>query len=140
MDSAPRITRSGSEKRQRQARPSMRCSAGEYALLEAAADRAGMTIGAFMRHQCLGTAGPRAARRPPIERAALAQLLAQLGKCGSNLNQIARRVNQGESPNGPTRQDIAVFIKVCTVMAENLKSTLKINQQSWEAGYDTSNR
>ena len=77
---------------------------------------------------------------PEAERKLFAQGVATLSSIGRNLNQIARRVNQGESPNGPTRQDIAVFIKVCTVMAENLKSTLKINQQSWEAGYDTSNR
>jgi hypothetical protein len=77
---------------------------------------------------------------PEAERRMFSQGVATLSSIGRNLNQIARRVNQGESPNGPTRQDIAVFIKVCTVMAENLKSTLKINQRSWEAGYDTSNR
>ena len=77
---------------------------------------------------------------PETERKLFAQGVATLSAIGRNLNQIARRVNQGESPNGPTRQDIAVFIKVCTHMAENLKSTLKINQHSWEAGYDTGNR
>ena len=52
-----------------------------------------------MRHQCLGTAGPRAARRPPVERAILAQMLGHLGRCGSNVNQIARTVNSGgEAP------------------------------------------
>jgi len=67
----------------------------EFAQLEAAAERAGMTIGGYMRHQCLGNAGPRAARRPPSSAPELAQLLAQLGKCGSNLNQIARALNSG---------------------------------------------
>jgi hypothetical protein len=95
MDDAPRITRSGSETRQRSLVGRMRCTAGEYAQLEAAAERAGMTIGAFMRHQCLGTSGPRATRRPPVERAALAQLLAHIGKASSNVNQIARVLNSG---------------------------------------------
>jgi len=77
---------------------------------------------------------------PEAERKLFAQGVATLSSIGRNLNQIARRVNQGETPNGPSRQDLALFIKVCTTMVENLKSTLKINQQSWEAGYDTSNR
>ena len=89
-----RRPRSGSETRQRSAAPArMRLSADERAQLEAAAERAGMTLGAYMRHQCLGTSGPRAVRRPPVERAALAQLLGQLGKVGGNLNQIARALN-----------------------------------------------
>ena len=88
-----RKTRSGSQTRQRQKRPSMACTDAERAQLEAAAERAGMTLSAYMRHQCLGDAGPRAVRRPPVERAALAQLLGQLGKVGSNLNQIARALN-----------------------------------------------
>jgi hypothetical protein len=77
---------------------------------------------------------------PEIERKLFAQGVATVSAIGRNLNQIARRVNQGEAPNGPSRHDLALFIEVCTLMAENLKSTLKINQASWEAGYDTSNR
>ena len=107
MDNAARITHSGSETRQRSARPAMRCSPAELAQLAAAAENAGMTVGAFMRHQCLGTAGPRAVRRPPVERAALAQLLAQTGKCGSNLNQIARVLNSGGEPPEGIAQAIA---------------------------------
>jgi uncharacterized protein (DUF1778 family) len=95
-----RVTKSGSEMRQRNRLAQMRCTPAEYAQLEAAAERVGLTISAFMRHQCLGTAGPRAMRRPPVERAALAQLLGQLGKCGSNLNQIARAVNSGDQVLG----------------------------------------
>lgn len=88
-----RKTRSGSQRRQRAKLAGMACTAEERAQLEAAAERAGLTVSAYMRHQCLGTPGPRAVRRPPVERAALAQLLAQLGKVGSNLNQIARALN-----------------------------------------------
>jgi hypothetical protein len=103
MDDATRITRSGTETRQRSLVGRMRCTPSEYAQLEAAAEQAGLTVGAFMRRQCLGTPGPRATRRPPVERAALAQLLAQLGKCGSNLNQIARVLNSGgDTPDGIT--------------------------------------
>ena len=94
--------RRSSEKRQRSYVAQFRCSDAERAQLEAQAERAGLSPSAYMRHQCLGTAGPRAGRRPPVERAALAQVLAQLGKCGSNLNQIARALNS----QGEVRQDI----------------------------------
>jgi hypothetical protein len=101
MDELQPTTRHGSEKRQRNLEPKMRCTPGEHAQLVSAAERAGLTVAAFMRHQCLGTPGPRAARRPPVERLALAKLLAQLGKVGSNLNQIARVLNSGgDTPAG----------------------------------------
>ncbi len=77
---------------------------------------------------------------PEAERRLFAQGVATVSAIGRNLNQIARRVNQGEAPNGPSRQDLALFIKICTTMVLNLKSILKINQESWQAGYDTSNR
>jgi hypothetical protein len=46
-----------------------------------------------MRAAALGDAGPRAVRRPPIERKELARLLGHLGKVGSNLNQLAYAFN-----------------------------------------------
>jgi hypothetical protein len=43
----------------------------------------------------LGGNPPRAVRVPPIERQALAVLLAQIGRIGGNLNQLARAGNSG---------------------------------------------
>ncbi len=37
-------------------------------------------------------------RRPPVEKALLAQALGQLGKIGSNINQIAHRSHMGRDP------------------------------------------
>ena len=52
-----------------------------------------------MRALALGSAGPRAVRRPPIERKELARLLGHLGKVGSNLNQLAHAFNRnGQAP------------------------------------------
>jgi hypothetical protein len=108
MDESPRRTRSGSQKRQRTLRPSMACTPGEFAQLEVAAERAGMSVSMFMRHQCLGTAGPRATRRPPVELRALGQVIGQLGKIGSNVNQIARVLNSGGTiPEGDLKAAIA---------------------------------
>jgi hypothetical protein len=39
-------------------------------------------------------AGPRAVRRPPVERKELARLLGHLGKVGSNINQLAYAYNR----------------------------------------------
>jgi hypothetical protein len=95
MDTAPRVTRSGSQVRQRNNRPALCCTDAEFAQLQLNAERAGMTVSSYMRHQCLGTAGPRAARRPRIEQAVLAQILGHIGKGCSNLNQRQRVLNSG---------------------------------------------
>ena len=54
---------------------------------------AGLSVGAFLRTVALGTAGARAVKRPRIEREQLAKLLGEIGKLGSNVNQIARWAN-----------------------------------------------
>jgi hypothetical protein len=123
MDDARREVRSGSEKRQRSIVRQMRCTANEDALLAANAERAGMAVGAFMRMQSLGSAGPRAARRPPVERAALAQILAQLGKCGSNLNQIAHVLNKGGAAPTDIPEAISEFREACAVIMRVLRKT-----------------
>jgi hypothetical protein len=71
----------------------VRCTAEERAAIKAVADKAGLSVGAFLRAAALGDAGPRAVRRPPIERKELARLLGHLGKVGSNLNQLAYAFN-----------------------------------------------
>lgn len=118
---APRKGRSGSQKRQRAKLAGMACTPEERAQLEAAAERAGMTLSSYMRLKCFGTAGPRAMRRPPVERAALAQLLAQLGKCGSNLNQIARALNRGREEPPYTDDAIREFRQTCDEIMRTLR-------------------
>lgn len=77
----------------------VRCTEEERAAIKAAADKAGLSVGAFVRALALGDAGPRAVRRPPIERRELARLLGHLGKVGSNLNQLAHAFNRkGRTP------------------------------------------
>jgi Bacterial mobilisation protein (MobC) len=71
----------------------IRCTAGEHALITEKADKAGLSAGAYLRTLAIGTAGPRAVRRPPVEKEELARVLGELGRLGSNVNQIARVVN-----------------------------------------------
>ncbi len=72
----------------------VRCTEKEHAAISEKAEQAGLSVGAFLRSQALGEAGPRAVRRPPIERKELARLLGWLGKLGSNVNQLARGFNR----------------------------------------------
>lgn len=83
----------GSERRQRGRRITIRLTDAERAALDSAAERAGLSLGSHIRKVLLDAPLPRQARRPPIERTELARLLGQLGKIGSNINQLAREVN-----------------------------------------------
>jgi hypothetical protein len=72
----------------------VRSNESERAAISEKATRAGLSVGAFLRSLALGDAGPRAVRRPPIERKELARLLGHLGKVGSNINQLAHAFNR----------------------------------------------
>lgn len=72
----------------------VRCSDQEHANIAEKAAQAGLSVGAFLRSLALGDAGPRAVRRPPVERKELARLLGHLGKVGSNINQLAHAFNR----------------------------------------------
>jgi Bacterial mobilisation protein (MobC) len=80
----------------------VRCNDHERTAIGQRAHQAGLSVGAYMRRQALGDAGPRAVRRPPAEHAELVRLLAHLGKIGSNINQLAHAYNsKGAVPGFP---------------------------------------
>jgi hypothetical protein len=132
-DPAPTPTqgkaKSGSEKRERQKQVFFRVTDVERAEIEARAERAGLTVAGYLRAAVFGAATPqpRAARRPPVEKETLLRLLAELGKVGSNINQIARRLNQGkEFDAGPFAEFYARLEFVNTALLEALgKEPLK---------------
>lgn len=72
----------------------LRCTTEDHAVIDEAATKAGLSVGAYLRTLALGRAGPRSVRRPPVERKELARLLGHLGKVGSNLNQLAHAYNR----------------------------------------------
>lgn len=90
---------SGSDNRKRTKSIHIRCTPHEHSLIHTRADRSGMYVGSYLRTLALGEPGPRAARRPPVEKRELARLLGELGKIGSNLNQIARALHMGDPPD-----------------------------------------
>jgi Bacterial mobilisation protein (MobC) len=87
---APTKARRGTETRKKNYLVTSRYDADEYAELDEAASRAGLTRASYQRVQSLDKPKTRSTRRAPIEREILARTLGQLGKIGSNLNQIAR--------------------------------------------------
>jgi hypothetical protein len=72
-----------------------RVTGKERAEIEEAANKAGLAPGSYARGKLLGGNPPRAVRALPIERQALALLLAQIGRVGGNLNQLAKAGNSG---------------------------------------------
>jgi hypothetical protein len=67
------------------------------ARLDERAAAAHMSLSDYVRHITEGPGGPRPRRKPPVEVHELIRVLAQLGKWGSNINQLARVANT----NGP---------------------------------------
>lgn len=85
----------GSEKRKRQRVISFRVDLVEYDRIQNEADRGGVTVGTFARDVLIGAQAERRVRRPPAEKAELVRILGQLGKIGSNVNQLAAKANAG---------------------------------------------
>lgn len=71
----------------------VRLSPQEAAKIEALAAEAGLTVSGYFRATVLQAKPPIRSRKPPIGQKQLAQLLAQIGHIGGNLNQIAKSLN-----------------------------------------------
>lgn len=95
MSAAELRAMSESESRKRTKMLPTRWTPDEYEKLTRRSHQAGLSRAAFIRLQTLGEEGPRSQKRPSLERRNLAQLHAELGKIGSNINQIARHLNSG---------------------------------------------
>lgn len=94
-EGGPAAGRRGSDTRKKTFAVTTRYDAKEFAELEDAASRAGLTRASYQRVQSLAKPKTRSTRRAPVEKELLARLLGQIGKIGSNLNQIARAANMG---------------------------------------------
>ena len=81
------------EKPTRNTRVFVRLTKAEKAELQARAERANIAVSAFIRQRTLDLPPPRRAVRPDVDSQQIARLLGQLGKIGSNINQIAAAAN-----------------------------------------------
>lgn len=89
---------SGTERREKTKIIGVRVNPVEFADLEARATTAGVSVPGFVRSQVLNEVltKPRNAA-PTLDKKLLSMILGQLGKLGNNLNQIAKRLNEGGS-------------------------------------------
>jgi hypothetical protein len=77
----------------------------QFEKLDATAREAGMSVGAFARAVLCGSAGPRAVRKPPVQKAELARFLGELGQIKSNVDQIAKAL--GHDQRAPMLDELA---------------------------------
>ncbi len=94
----PKRNRSGSEKRERKKRVTVRLLPGERAALVLKSQATELSLASYLRACALGDAGPRSRRRPPINAELLAYATAALNRVGSNVNQIAHALNALQHP------------------------------------------
>ena len=113
-----------SQKRQRDRQIKTPCTLDEFNAISAKAIDAGMTRAAWSRTVMLGSAGPRARRRPHPDQKALLQILGQLGRIGGNINQIAKQLNAGDTPAIPELRDaLTAYIDIRNVIYAALGMT-----------------
>jgi hypothetical protein len=91
----------GSNKRQRNDQYVVRCTTDEFNAIAAKAIKAGLKGASYLRAAGLGDAGPRAQRRPTVEKELLIRALALHGRYGNNMNQIAHAGNAGNPVHQP---------------------------------------
>jgi len=83
-------------------RIAVRVTDDQWGKLDTKAAARGLKIGGYLRTVALGSAGARTMKRASAERVELARLLGELGKLGSNVNQIAKAFNStGAVPTPP---------------------------------------
>jgi hypothetical protein len=87
--------RSGSEKRRRGKPRSIRFTPEEDRRIVEMEQSTGLAFAALVRHALFNTPPPRGSRRPSVDQQAVAKVLAELGKIGGNVNQLAKQANMG---------------------------------------------
>jgi hypothetical protein len=76
---------------------------------------------------------------PTPELEALKRSVAEISAIGRNLNQIARAVNQGERPSGPSKADLQVLLRALMGLRAHIKALINVNLASWRSGYEKAN-
>lgn len=107
-------TRSGSETRKRVPIIGFRATDEERAKIEAAARRAGLTVGSYVRSRALKRPETRAVRRPQVETAQLAKLLGMLGVVGGTIAQLAKQ----QSASGTLSEELLAAVRDFRVTTE----------------------
>ena len=114
---------SASQTRQRAKVLQVRLTPDESAAIEAKAHTTGLSLSGYARQTLLGEPTQRTRRaKPSPDVQALAILLGQLGKAGSNLNQLARLGNRGQPIPLPELMETLAAVRAA---AEKVRQALK---------------
>ena len=98
IEATEKRKRSGSETREKKLVVGVRVNEIELADLQRKATDAGLSVPSFVRSKLLDEVFTKPRSAPPsLDKRLLSMILAQLGKVGSNINQIAKRLNEGGS-------------------------------------------
>lgn len=84
--------------RSRATQLNIRVSEAEKQQLADDAARAGLPVSVYARQLLFDAPVPRQVRRPSVDTQYLARLLGHIGKIGGNINQLAKKANQGIAP------------------------------------------
>jgi len=131
---AYRKKQSGSETRKRAPIIGFRATDEERGKIEAAAQRAGLTVGSYVRSRALAKPTTRAVRRPPVETAQLAQLLGQLGAVGGLVQAIARKQGGGAVITAELPAVLAAFREATLAILQALGKRPALLRDSGRAG------
>jgi hypothetical protein len=115
---------SGSEKRQRDQLLQIRLTREEWTQICEAADRVGLSAASHAREVLLATKVVRSVRRPPIDRTAVAQLLAILGQTATELRTLARP-SSAVGANDNDRDKLADCLLQISEMRDALMGALR---------------
>lgn len=97
---APKKSRSGTETRKRGKPFSVRLDESERAEVEAAAAKAQLTTGSYVRSRVLSKASTQSRRKPSVDVQAITRLQGEMNRVGNNIYQLRRLVNFGGTPTG----------------------------------------
>jgi hypothetical protein len=115
---------SGSEKRQRDQLLQIRLSKEEWTHICQAADQVGLSAASHARTVLLGARVIRSVRRPPIDRTAVAQLLALLGQVATDLRTLSRPSSSARA-NNDDREKLGDCLLNVSEMRDALMSALR---------------
>ena len=121
MEEKARKPRRGSEQRVKQARITFRVAPNEHCQLKDAARANRLTLGSYIRTSLLEAPTTRSVRQPSADVEALTRLQGEMNKVGSNIHQLLRHVNFGETPPAEDyREALAGYREVVGAILEAL--------------------
>ena len=104
----PQSNKKRSEKRKKTTALVVRLSPAEHDKIKKKAKKLGVTVSAFLRVQALENACADTLLTPTVDQKLLGKVSGQLGRIGSNVNQMAKRLNAGQQV-AAMRKNLAVM-------------------------------